>query len=82
MRYPTVEPEDAELDAVAWEFLGSPYSSERFAGWSIDRRLRAYLRHRGLSSAADDETICAALLDRVLAYIASALDRGALRPHA
>ena len=82
MSHPAVESQDAQLDAVAWEFLGSPYSSERFAGWSIDRRLRAYLRHRGLSSVADDETICATLLDRVLAYIASALDHGALRPHA
>jgi hypothetical protein len=82
MRYPTVEPEDTELDAMAWEFLGSVYSSEQYAGWPIDRRLDSYLRHRGLSNVADDGMISAMLLDRVLVYIASALDRGSLRPRA
>ncbi|MBO0885333.1 MAG: hypothetical protein J2P17_34375 [Mycobacterium sp.] len=82
MRYPTAEPQDPELDAIAWEFLGSLYASKRFAGWSIDRRLHAYLTHRGLSKVADDGTACGALLDRVLANIACALDDGTLRPDA
>jgi hypothetical protein len=74
-----VEPEDAELEAMAWGFLGSPYASNRFVEWPIDRRLHAYLRHQGLSEVADDGTRCAALLDRVMANIASALDSGTLR---
>ena len=74
-----VEPEDAELEAMAWEFLGSPYASNRFVDWPIDRRLHAYLRHQGLSEVADDGTRCAALLDRVMANIASALESGTLR---
>jgi hypothetical protein len=82
MRYPVVEPQDAELDAMAREFLGSPYAGERFAGWPIDRRLQAYLVRRGLTNIADDGTICAALLDRVMANIASALENGILRPNA
>ncbi|HUB55593.1 MAG TPA: hypothetical protein VMB04_10575 [Mycobacterium sp.] len=77
---PEVEPEDAELDAMAWDFLGSTYASNRFVEWPIDRRLHAYLRHQGLSSVADDGTRCAALLDRVMANIASALESGTLRP--
>jgi hypothetical protein len=80
MMQPTVEPRDAELDVIALGFLGSPYASNRFAEWPIDRRLHAYLEHRGLSSVADDGTICAALLDRVMANIASALNSGTLRP--
>jgi hypothetical protein len=78
--HPAVEPQDAELDAIAWGFLSSNYASKRFVEWPIDRRLHAYLRHQGLSSLADDGTICAALLDRVMAKISSALNSGTLRP--
>jgi len=76
---PEAEPEDAELEAMAWDFLGSPYASNRFVEWPIDRRLHAYLRHQGLSDVANDGTRCAALLNRVMANIASALDSGRLR---
>jgi len=76
---PAVEPQDTELDAMAWGFLSSTYASKRFVEWPIDRRLHAYLRHQGLSSVADDGTRCAALLDRVMANIAAALDSGTLR---
>jgi hypothetical protein len=79
MTQPAVEPQDAELEAMAWGFLRSPYASTRFVEWPIDRRLHAYLRHQGLSNVADDGTICAALLDRVMANITSALDNGTLR---
>lgn len=75
-----VEPQDTELEAMAWGFLGSPYASNRFVEWPIDQRLYAYLRHQGLSNVADDGTRCAALLDRVMANIAFALDSGTLRP--
>jgi hypothetical protein len=80
MMHPAVEPQEAELDAMAWGFLGSPYASNQFAQWPIDRRLHAYLQHHGQSSVADDGTMCAALLDRVMANITSALDSGTLRP--
>ncbi len=75
---PAVEPEDTELETMAWGFLGSPYASKRFVEWPIDRRLHSYLRHQGLSDVADDGTRCAALLDRVMANIAPALDSGTL----
>ena len=57
-----------------------PYASNRFVEWPIDRRLHAYLRHQGLSNLANDGTVCAALLDRVMANISSAFDSGTLRP--
>jgi hypothetical protein len=78
---PAVELQDDELDAIAWGFLGSPYAGNCFTHWPIDRRLQAYLVHHGLSAVADDGTASAALLDRVMANIAAASDRGTLRPN-
>jgi hypothetical protein len=80
MTRPATEPHDAELEALAWGFLGSPYAGKRFVEWTIDRRLQAYLRHQGMRDVANDGTLCDALLDRVMANIASALDSGTLRP--
>jgi hypothetical protein len=77
---PAVELQDAELDAIAWGFLESPYAGNCFTQWPIDRRLHAYLVHYGLGDVADDGTVSAALLDRVMANIAATLDRGTLGP--
>jgi hypothetical protein len=79
--HPAVNPTDAELDALAWGFLGSTYASKRFVEWPIDRRVHAYLRHQGLGNVANDGTLCSALLDRVMANIGNALDSGTLRPN-
>ncbi|BBZ12735.1 hypothetical protein BST20_26350 [Mycobacterium branderi] len=76
MPQPAVESLEAELDALAREFLGSEYAGPRFANWPIDRRLHTYLLHRGLSNVANDGTLCAALLDRAMANIASARGNG------
>ncbi len=75
---PAVTVKDAELDAIAWGFLGSIYAGRYFTEWPIDRRLHAYMRHAGLRSVADDGTVSAALLDRVMANICSAVDNGTL----
>lgn len=77
---PSIELQNAELDAIAWGFLGSPYAGNLYTQWPIDRRLHAYLVHYGLGDVADDGTVAAALLNRVMANIAAALDRGTLRP--
>lgn len=82
MTPPAVTPEDAELDAIAWGFLSSTYAGSNFTEWPIDRRLDAYLRHKGLRRVADDGTVCAALLERVMANISTAFDSGTLRPNA
>lgn len=76
---PDVTVKDAKLDAMAWGFLSSTYAGGHFTEWPIDRRLHAYLRHAGLRSVADDGTVFAALLDRVMANISSALDSGTLK---
>lgn len=74
-----VERIEPELDAMAREFLGSRYAGPRFAAWPIDRRLVAYLLHCGLTSIADEGTLFAALLDRVMENIALARDAGTLQ---
>jgi hypothetical protein len=48
MMPPAATVKDAELVAIAWGFLGSPYASRHFTEWPIDRRLDAYLRREGL----------------------------------
>lgn len=77
---PAVSSTNADLESIAWGFLRSTYAGPHFTEWPIDRRLHAYLRHEGLRDVADDGTMCAALLDRVMANISSALDSGTLRP--
>lgn len=71
---------DDELDSIAWEFLESEFTGPTYAIWPIERRLEAYLLHRGLGTLADDGTVCGALLDRVMANIGPALQRGILDP--
>lgn len=78
MPQPTVETLEAGLDALACEFLGSQYAGPGFADWPIDRRLHAYLLHRGLINVANNGTLCASLLDRVMANISSARTNGTL----
>jgi hypothetical protein len=75
-----VESLDSELDAMAREFLRSQYAGPRFNEWPIDRRLHAYLLHRGLTNIADNGTVCAALLERVMVNIAAARHNGMLAP--
>ena len=80
MLHADAESPEPQLDEIARGFLGSRYAGDRFAVWPIERRLDAYLLHCGMGSIADDGTRCAALMDRVMANIASALSSGNLRP--
>jgi hypothetical protein len=67
-----------ELNAIAWEFLGSKFTGQTYRGWPIDRRLSAYLTHRGLTAVANDGGICNVLLDRIMANMGHALRSGIL----
>lgn len=80
MSQPAVSSTAEDLEQIAWGFLESSYAGPHFTEWPIDQRLHAYLRHKGLRDVADDGTVCAALLDRVMANISSALNSGTLRP--
>lgn len=80
MSQPSAASTAADLESLAWGFLGSAYAGPHFTEWSIDRRLDAYLRNEGMRDVADDGTVCAVLLDRVMANISPALNSGTLRP--
>ena len=64
------------LDDVAWQFLSSEFAGEIYLDWPIDRRLDAFLRHRGFGELHDDGTAYEALLDRVMANIGAAMQAG------
>lgn len=62
---------DADVDALAWQFLNSAYADKNtYADWSLDRRLDGFLRRRGLVRIAEDGDAYDLILNRVMAYIA------------
>ncbi|MGV0792505.1 hypothetical protein [Mycolicibacterium sp. XJ1819] len=67
-----------ELDTIAWAFLGSEFTGPAYRGWPIDRRLNAFLLHRGLTALANDGGACNTLLERVLSNLGPALNQGLL----
>jgi hypothetical protein len=82
MSAPKVESTPQQLEAIAWDFLGSEFTEEMYAIWSIDRRVDAYLHHRGLDDIVNDGGAYDALLGRIMANIRGALSRGVLAgPH-
>jgi hypothetical protein len=62
---------DADVDALAWQFLNSAYADDTYADWPLDRRIEGFLHRRGLSRLAEDGDAQDLILDRVMAYIAA-----------
>lgn len=60
---------DADVDEIAFEFLHSPYASDTYLDWSLDKRLDGFLRHCGLPRLVDDGDAYGLILNRVMAYI-------------
>jgi hypothetical protein len=61
---------DSDVDALAWQFLNSPYADNKtYADWPLDRRLDGFLRRQGLVRLAEDGDAYDLILNRVLAYI-------------
>ncbi|MEN4473904.1 hypothetical protein [Mycolicibacterium cosmeticum] len=77
------EPTTQELDAIAWEFLGSEFAGQLYCNWPIDRRISAYLLRHGPVALVNDGNACNAVVDRVMANIGHALRSGLLarQPH-
>jgi uncharacterized protein YqjF (DUF2071 family) len=69
-----------QLEAIAWGFLESEFTSANYAIWPIDRRVDAYLHRSGLDDIINDGATYDALLQRVMANIPGALRRGVLDP--
>ena len=66
---------DADVDALAYGFLNSSFADDTYSGWSLDRRLDRFLRHRELVRLIEDGDAYDLILDRVMSYI-GALHRG------
>ncbi|BBX03908.1 hypothetical protein [Mycolicibacterium moriokaense] len=72
---PELETED--LEAVAWRFLRSEFSTPIYADWPIDRRIEAYLQHHEASDLLRDGSFNG-VLEHVMANIGAALRNGVL----
>ena len=71
-----------QLEAIAWDFLGSEFTDEIYAIWPLDRRVDAYLHRLGRDDLINDGAANDALLQRVMANIRGALRTGILAgPH-
>lgn len=60
---------DADVDALAFQFLHSSYADDTYSDWSLDRRLDGFLRHCGLVGIVQDGDAYELVLNRVMAYI-------------
>jgi hypothetical protein len=67
-----------QLETIAWEFLGSEFTSQIYADWPIDRRVDAFLVHSGQADLLNDGSTYNALMERVMANIGPALRAGVL----
>lgn len=72
---PELETED--LEAVAWRFLRSEFSTPIYADWPIDRRIEAYLQRHEASELLRDGSFNV-VLEHVMANIGAALRNGVL----
>ena len=66
------------LETIAWQFLRSEFTGQIYADWPIDRRIDAFLLHRGQTGLLNDGSAYDALMERVMANIGAALRAGVL----
>ena len=57
---------DFDVEAVAQDFLHSPYSGPRYMDWSLDRRIDTFLRRRGFAWIADNGDVSSTVLHRIM----------------
>lgn len=69
---------EVDLDTIAWEFLGSEFTGLIYADWPIERRVDAYLAHRGMTGLLNDGDADVAIVQHVLANIGAAMRDGTL----
>lgn len=66
----------AEIDAIAWQFLCSPYIDRLYWAGSLERRIDAFLRHEHRADLLNDGAAYGSLVDRVMANIPRARSAG------
>ncbi len=69
---------EVDLDTIAWGFLGSEFTGLIYADWPIERRVDAFLSHRGMTSFVNNGDADVAIVQHVLANIGAALRDGTL----
>jgi hypothetical protein len=69
-----LEVTDSDVDALAWQFLNSDGIHDGFRDCPLDRRLDAFLHHRGLGRLTEEGDIVGLIRNRVVTY-ASVLPR-------
>ncbi|WP_174522716.1 hypothetical protein [Mycobacterium lehmannii] len=69
---------EVDLDTIAWEFLGSEFTGLTYADWPIERRVNAFLAHRGMTDLRDNGDACVAVMQHLLANVGAALRDGTL----
>ncbi len=77
---PADETDARELDAIAWEFLCSPYTGRTYWDWPLERRLDSYLRHQDRDDILNSGAAYATVVDRVMANLGRARRDGVLAP--
>lgn len=68
-----------EIDDIAWGFLRSEFTQQMYATWPMDRRIDAYLLHRGLDVISNDGSAFDQLMERVMANMGRAHRTGLLK---
>lgn len=71
-----------EIDAIAWQFLCSPYTSRQYWDWPLERRIDVYLRHLDRDDILNNGAAYNALIERVMANFPRARRDGKLDRHA
>lgn len=69
---------EVDLDTIAWGFLGSEFTGLTYADWPIERRVDAFLAHRGMTDILNDGDADVAVVQHVLTNIGAALRDGTL----
>jgi len=67
----------ADIEALAREFVTSPYGRTGYSGWSLERRIHGFLKRRGLTGSANDGDLSASLVYRVMPLVSASRPLGA-----
>ncbi|HPY25654.1 MAG: hypothetical protein QG655_437 [Actinomycetota bacterium] len=67
-----------DIDAIAWQFLGSHYTRREYWDWPLEQRIVAYLRHIGHAELLRNGAAYTTLIERVMDNIARARRDGLL----
>ena len=70
-----------DIDAVAWQFLCSPYTDRIYWDWPLERRIDAFLRHLDREDLLNDGAAYSSLIERVMANFPRARRDGKLDRH-